>query len=308
MRRRRLRPSLRSVPAVPAWRCGHASALSNLGRLDEAQAELRDLARDNFAIFPRDGDLAISMVLLADVRHAVSDAEIAAQIYGLLGPIASGLVVDTGPLAMCYGAADRPIGMLAATMGRWEEAESRFESAIKTDTAMGARPWVAWTKRHYARMLARRAAEGDREKALRLLADALDTAQELGMKLLTDRCLELKLELQGADISNSGASIEAVASLVYAEKPDLRPQAAPDGTVTPLFNDIEGSTAKTEALGDQRWMEVLHEHNAIIREQLAAHEGFEVKSEGDGFMMAFQSGAVAGVDPLTTSGSDTPTE
>jgi class 3 adenylate cyclase len=59
--------------------------------------------------------------------------------------------------------------------------------------------------------------------------------------------------------------------------------------VTILFSDIEGSTAKTEELGDQRWMEVLREHNAIIREQLAAHEGFEVKSEGDGFMLAFQS-------------------
>ena len=52
---------------------------------------------------------------------------------------------------------------------------------------------------------------------------------------------------------------------------------------------IEGSTAKTEKLGDQRWIEVLREHNAIVREQLAAHDGFEVKSEGDGFMLAFQS-------------------
>jgi class 3 adenylate cyclase len=59
--------------------------------------------------------------------------------------------------------------------------------------------------------------------------------------------------------------------------------------VTILFSDIEGSTAKTEELGDQRWMEVLHEHNAIVREQLAEHKGFEVKNEGDGFMLAFQS-------------------
>ncbi len=36
-------------------------------------------------------------------------------------------------------------------------------------------------------------------------------------------------------------------------------------------------------------MEVLREHNAIIREQIKAHGGFEVKSEGDGFMVAFQS-------------------
>ncbi|MCH8050480.1 MAG: adenylate/guanylate cyclase domain-containing protein, partial [Chloroflexi bacterium] len=83
---------------------------------------------------------------------------------------------------------------------------------------------------------------------------------------------------------------EAVASLIYNEQPNLRRHAAPDGTVTLLFTDIEGSTELTERLGDQRWLELLREHNAIIREQLSAHEGFEVKSVGDGFMLAFQSG------------------
>jgi len=42
-------------------------------------------------------------------------------------------------------------------------------------------------------------------------------------------------------------------------------------------------------LGDQRWLELLRGHNAIVRNRVAAHEGFEVKSEGDGFMLAFQS-------------------
>ena len=45
----------------------------------------------------------------------------------------------------------------------------------------------------------------------------------------------------------------------------------------------------TERLGDRNAQEVLHIHNAIIRDQLTAHQGFEVKSEGDGFMVAFSS-------------------
>src|SRR5206468_1190921 len=65
--------------------------------------------------------------------------------------------------------------------------------------------------------------------------------------------------------------------------------AAPDGTVTILFTDIEGYTAMTERLGDLRAQEVLRAHNAIIREQVTAHGGFEVKSQGDGFMVAFSS-------------------
>ena len=45
----------------------------------------------------------------------------------------------------------------------------------------------------------------------------------------------------------------------------------------------------TERLGDQRAQDVLRIHNAIVRQQVAAHHGFEVKSQGDGFMVAFSS-------------------
>jgi class 3 adenylate cyclase/ketosteroid isomerase-like protein len=83
--------------------------------------------------------------------------------------------------------------------------------------------------------------------------------------------------------------IDAVVASVQAERPDLRRHAAPDGTVTILFTDIEGSTEMTERLGDLRWLDLLREHNAIVRQQMTDNEGFEVKAEGDGFMLAFQS-------------------
>ncbi|HET8593524.1 MAG TPA: adenylate/guanylate cyclase domain-containing protein, partial [Solirubrobacterales bacterium] len=50
---------------------------------------------------------------------------------------------------------------------------------------------------------------------------------------------------------------------------------------------IEDSTVLTERLGDERWLELLREHNSIFREQIARHDGYEVKSQGDGFMLAF---------------------
>ena len=36
-----------------------------------------------------------------------------------------------------------------------------------------------------------------------------------------------------------------------------------------------------ERLGDQRWTELLREHNSLIRDQVRDHEGFEVKTVGD---------------------------
>jgi class 3 adenylate cyclase len=85
------------------------------------------------------------------------------------------------------------------------------------------------------------------------------------------------------------SSVDEVASTVAAERPSLAPAAAPDGTVTILFSDIEGSTALNERLGDVRWLELLRAHNRIVRDQVRAGGGFEVKAQGDGFMMAFPS-------------------
>ena len=64
----------------------------------------------------------------------------------------------------------------------------------------------------------------------------------------------------------------------------------PEGTVTIMFSDIEGFTSITERLGDRRAVAVLHEHNDIIRQGIARSGGHEIKSQGDGFMVAF-SGA-----------------
>jgi class 3 adenylate cyclase len=73
------------------------------------------------------------------------------------------------------------------------------------------------------------------------------------------------------------------------ERRTIHAQAAPDGTVTILFSDIEGSTPANERLGDRRWLEVLNRHNRILRQEITANGGFEVKAQGDGFMVAFSS-------------------
>ena len=275
-------------PAVPAFRCSLASLYSELGREADARTEFERLAASDFSDLPYDGNWLIGITLLCDVCAFLRDANRAAILYDLLLPYASQNVLIGLPVS-CVGSASRSLGLLAATMSRWDQAERHFENALQMHTRMGARPWLAQTRHDYADMLLRRDAKGDREKALVLLTKALDTAQELGMKALVNKALALKLRAQGIDAASPQTSIDAVAATVYVDKPDLRAHAAPDGTVTIMFSDIEGSTALAERLGDRRFIELLREHNALIREKLKAHGGFEVKSEGDGFMLAFQS-------------------
>lgn len=60
----------------------------------------------------------------------------------------------------------------------------------------------------------------------------------------------------------------------------------PTGTVTLMFTDIAGHTAMWERMGND-FMLILEEHNTIIREAAAKYNGYEVKTEGDAFMLAF---------------------
>ncbi len=92
-----------------------------------------------------------------------------------------------------------------------------------------------------------------------------------------------------AMMAPAATTIDNVAASVVMERPNLQAHAAPDGTVSILFSDIENSTMMTERLGDLRAQEVLHDHNDLVRKQVAEHKGFEVKSMGDGFMVAFSS-------------------
>jgi class 3 adenylate cyclase len=275
-------------PAVPAWRGGLALLYASLGRHDDARREMERVAVDGFAPLRADPNRLVAYTMLAQVAARLPDRPHAQELYDLLLPYAHRNVV-VGAGWACEGSASAPLGELAAALGRYEDAERHFDDALRMNVALEAPPLVAETRMRYAAMLADRDRPGDRERALELIAESLDTAQELGMSVLVERCFDLKLRLQGIDAADVTTSIDAVASAVEDERPDLSRAAAPDGTVTILFSDIEGSTEMTERLGDRRWLEVLREHNRVVRSEVQAHGGFEVKSQGDGFMVAFSS-------------------
>jgi class 3 adenylate cyclase len=88
-------------------------------------------------------------------------------------------------------------------------------------------------------------------------------------------------------------SIDAVADAVRDEALDLGDQTSPDGAVTLVFSDVEGSTSMMERLGEQEWFSVMRDHNAIVRNLAYSYEGSVVKSQGDGFMLAFSSAHAA---------------
>ena len=62
---------------------------------------------------------------------------------------------------------------------------------------------------------------------------------------------------------------------------------------TVLFTDIVGSTERAVELGDSRWSELLREHHALVRRELARFRGREIDTAGDGFFASFDGPARA---------------
>lgn len=82
------------------------------------------------------------------------------------------------------------------------------------------------------------------------------------------------------------SSIEELADWAEVERPDLA-RLAPSGRLAIMFSDIEESTALNERIGDRAFVRLLGRHDTSVRRHVEAHDGYVVKSQGDGFMVAF---------------------
>ena len=67
----------------------------------------------------------------------------------------------------------------------------------------------------------------------------------------------------------------------------------PEGTVSFLFSDIEGSTRLLKQLGRERYGEILRRHNDVLRRAFADHGGIEIDRQGDAFFFVFRSAGAA---------------
>lgn len=64
----------------------------------------------------------------------------------------------------------------------------------------------------------------------------------------------------------------------------------PEGPVTIMFTDIEGSTALRTSLGDAETNALFRRHDELVKEQIEAHQGYDQGAAlGDGFLSVFVS-------------------
>jgi class 3 adenylate cyclase len=96
------------------------------------------------------------------------------------------------------------------------------------------------------------------------------------------------VELEGVDsfpfLGDSDAIVEEVEEFLTGVRSGGEFSRA---LLTVLFTDIVDATARAASVGDNRWRDLLADHDEQVRAQLARFGGREVKTVGDGFLATF---------------------
>ena len=176
-----IRDAVREFPWYPMHKAALCCLLAELGRTDEARTVFAELAADDFAVIYRDNEWLLGMSLASHACALLDDSRAASVLYGLLLPYAGRHAI--GHVEGSVGMVDTYLGLLAATLLKYDDAEAHLTRSIEALGQQGGRPWRAHAQHELAAVLRRRDGPGDDQRASELDADALRGAEELGMSL-----------------------------------------------------------------------------------------------------------------------------
>jgi class 3 adenylate cyclase len=126
----------------------------------------------------------------------------------------------------------------------------------------------------------------------RLLAEDVGLEPAPALAALETAILQQSPQLEWRPAASAEPPVQAATPAAATATPvapgrDL--ESLTGGPVTVLFTDVEASTDLRTRHGDDAAQQLLRGHEELVREQVRAHDGIEVKALGDGFMMAFSS-------------------
>ena len=184
----RIVEALAADPGRPWFQACLALLLYESGRSEEARVVYERLAGPGFGAVPLDNVWMLTMPACALVTAHLGDRPGASELYGLIAPYGEQFAFA---YAGAWGAVAHYLGLLAATLDRFDEAEAHFAAAAATHERFGAPAWLARTRCEWAAVLLRRGVPGDAERARNFLDQALATARKLGLATVERRAVEL---------------------------------------------------------------------------------------------------------------------
>ncbi|SDI98457.1 regulatory protein, luxR family [Actinokineospora alba] len=153
--------------------------LQDAGDSDGALA-LFERLRPRLPTLPREGRWLPTVTSAAELAADFGDLDTAARCYDELLPMAQYFLAAGSGTVVCLGSMSRPLGRVAAALGRRDDAIRHFENAIAMDGRIGALPYRARGEVGLAEVLAG-GGQADLARAGKLARQAAVTARRLGM-------------------------------------------------------------------------------------------------------------------------------
>ena len=101
------------------------------------------------------------------------------------------------------------------------------------------------------------------------------------------------MRVSGGDYWGVFLSLDIADELERLAAGEVVPPVPESVLTTLLFTDIVGSTERATMLGDRAWRDLLAQHHAMVRRELARFRGEERDTAGDGFFATFDGPARA---------------
>jgi DNA-binding SARP family transcriptional activator/tetratricopeptide (TPR) repeat protein len=136
-------------PAGTAYRGSYAWTLAGLGETERARGELNAAMALPHAF---DANWLSLQVECAEASVLLDDPTHAPVLYERLAPYA-GRPATAGRAVCSYGAIDRPLGGLAALLGRRPDAVRHLEDAIRINDTLGCIVWREHAERHLTQII-----------------------------------------------------------------------------------------------------------------------------------------------------------
>ena len=101
------------------------------------------------------------------------------------------------------------------------------------------------------------------------------------------------MRVSGTDYFGVFLSLDAVDEIERFLAGEPAAEVPESVLTTVLFTDLVGSTQRASVLGDRGWRDLLSQHHALVRRELARFRGEERDTAGDGFFATFEGPARA---------------
>jgi DNA-binding CsgD family transcriptional regulator/tetratricopeptide (TPR) repeat protein len=183
-----LAPQVKQIAAsgtTRMWKPGLMLICAEIGLLSEARSIFDRLVVRDCCAIGRDDMYVACLVFCAQTCCALADAGRAESLYQLLLPYAR--QTANHPTAVCFGATELYLAMLACTANWPDLARKHFDSALTRNRTMRAWPSLARTLFRYGAFLMTQQVDADRRLGLQLLREADQLARRLEMtRLIAD--------------------------------------------------------------------------------------------------------------------------